>query len=221
MRQSDLQPRKRYAYRATASRNDLNLIKVTVVGPGRGRKVRVRYEDGELAGLDEWVPIVQIVCPWSERKAFLADHARQRELEQASSLDYERVTEDAICTVMTASGEESGFTFIWATDPATATRLWSRAGLEGSPLDDHPANYSDRHGTWHMSFATAERVSKAFAAAEPELVELYVAGWEKRLTAEGFLPGQRHAPQSAARLGTSACARPLLGQRARSASTHR
>lgn len=211
MRQSDLQPRKRYAYRATASRNDLNLIKVTVVGPGRGRKVGVRYDDGELAGLDEWVAIVQLVCPWSERKAFLADHARQQELEQASNRDYGKVIEDAISTVMTASGEENGFTFIRTTDAATARRLWSRAGLKGSPLDDHPANYADRHGTWHLSFATAERGQQGLRRSRTRARRTSCRGVGEAPQRRGFPPRPAPRARLTARLGSPACARALLG----------
>ena len=93
---------------------------------------------------------------------------------------------------MIASGEYSGFGKRWETDAAAAERYWARARLEGSPLDDHPANYRDRHGRWFLTFATALKASRAFAAAEPELVDLHIRGWEERLKAEGFEPGYGH-----------------------------
>jgi hypothetical protein len=37
------------------------------------------------------------------------------------------------------------------------------------------------------------RACQAFAAAEPDLVDLYLRGWEDRLRAEGFEPGNRHS----------------------------
>jgi hypothetical protein len=46
---------------------------------------------------------------------------------------------------------------------------------------------------WHLSFATAVKAAEAFAAAEPEMVDLYLRGWEERLKAEGFEPGGSHA----------------------------
>ncbi|MEU5852254.1 hypothetical protein [Saccharopolyspora shandongensis] len=94
---------------------------------------------------------------------------------------------------MTASGEYGGFVRRWDTDAASAERYWARAGLDGSPLDDHPANYRDRHGTWHLMFATALKAAQGFAAAEPDMVDLYLRGWEERLRAEGFEPGGSHA----------------------------
>jgi hypothetical protein len=56
---------------------------------------------------------------------------------------------------MSASGEYGGFLKSWTTDSASAERFWSRAGLSGSPLDYDGVNFVDRHGQWHLSFATA------------------------------------------------------------------
>lgn len=85
-----------------------------------------------------------------------------------------------------------GFVRRWDTDASSAERYWARAGLDGSPLDDHPANYRDRRGSWHLTFATALKAAQAFAAAEPEMVDLYLRGLEEELKAEGFEPGHRH-----------------------------
>ncbi|MEU5852253.1 hypothetical protein [Saccharopolyspora shandongensis] len=41
-----------------------------------GRQCRVHYEDGELQGLEEWVPTRLLACPWGERKALLRDEGR-------------------------------------------------------------------------------------------------------------------------------------------------
>jgi hypothetical protein len=47
----------------------------------------------------------------------------------------------------------------------------------------------------HLSFATATRACQTFAAAEPDLVDLYLRDWEDRLRAEGFEPGNRHSDE--------------------------
>ena len=168
-------------------------VKVTFVGPTRGHKCRVRYEEGELQGLDEWVPTRQIACPWGERKTLLRDEERARTLAAADRRVWDAVVEEAVSAVMTASGEYGGFSKRWDTDPASAERYWSRSGLEGSPLNHDPNSFVDRHGTWQLSFATAVFASQAFAAAEPELVDLYLRGWEEQLKAEGFEPGNQHS----------------------------
>ena len=101
------------------------------------------------------------------------------------------MTAEAVDAVMTASGEYGGYSRRWTTDRGSAERLWARGGLEGLPVFDHPANFEDRHGNWHLTFETAVRASQAFAAAEPELVDLYLRGLEEELKAEGFRPGNR------------------------------
>ena len=93
---------------------------------------------------------------------------------------------------MTASGEYGGFIRTWDTDPASAEWFWMQAGLEGSPLDYDPLNFADRSGRWRLTFATALHASQAFAAAEQDLVDFYIRGWEQELRARGFEPGMRY-----------------------------
>jgi hypothetical protein len=194
VRSADLVQGKRYALRLTDTEsNGEPFIKVTYLGPARSRKCRVQYEEGELHGLDEWVPTRQIACPWGEHKSLLRDEERTRALERAGHEIWDSVTDEAVSAVMTASGEYGGFSKRWTTDPASARRYWSRAGLDGSPLDHDPLNFVDRHGHWLLSYATAVHAAQAFAATEPELVDLYLRGWEEHLKAEGFEPGNRHS----------------------------
>jgi hypothetical protein len=155
-------------------------------------QIHIRYESGDLAGLEEWVRTRHLACPWGERKVFQRDEERTARLREVSAEAGDRVVEEAISAVFTTSGEYGGFIRTWDTDPASAQRLWQRAGLEGSPLDHHPANFVDRHGMWRLTFQTAEHTAEAFAAAEPEAVDLYLRGWEEQLRAEGYLPGSHH-----------------------------
>lgn len=193
MRKDELTKGKKYALRPRGSGRGDPFEKVTCVGPIRGRQCRVRYEDGELKDLEEWVDTRLLVCAWGERRDLVHDEECAVRLAATNKGAWDGVTEEAISFVMTASGEYTGFIRRWDTDAAAAERYWARAGLGGSPFDDDPSNYRDRHGTWHLSFGTALRVSQAFAAAEPELVDLYLRSWEEHLTAEGFEPGASSA----------------------------
>lgn len=193
MQQSELVIGRGYAYRASGRRDDLDFVKVKVLGPFRGARGRIQYQEGGLAGLAEWVRTVQIVCRWGDRKAFIRDTQQAQRLAAADARVWDNVIAEAIDSVITASGEFNGFLRRWDTDPAPAMRLWSRGHLEGSPLEFDPMNFADRSGVWHLSFTTAEKASQAFAAAEPDLVELYLRRWEDRLKAQGFQPGIRHA----------------------------
>lgn len=208
MYKDDLVAGRPYALRRNGDRR--TLLKVTFRGTTYKRQAKVRFEDGELAGLEDWVTTRELVCPWGERKMMLRDEERAARLQAASSESWDRVYEDAISDVLTASGEETGSTRVWDTWEGRATRLWARAGLPGSPLEDDPSNYVDRFGGWHLSFETALKAAKAFAAREPDLVDLFISEWEDRLRAEGYEPEKRTSTASSAN-GLPAMRWPGLG----------
>lgn len=189
---SELVTGRSYAQRAEPRNRESPLRKVVFVGPARSGKARIRHAEGELDGLEEWAPSRTLVCRWGERAAFLRDETRLAAIKEATDRHYDSVVEDAISDVLTATGEEGGFSNIWSLDPDKARRLWDRAGLDGEP-DDHPLAFIDRHGTLHLPYETTLRFAQAFAAAEPESVILYIQEWEDRLRAEGYEPGNRHS----------------------------
>lgn len=109
MLQDDLEIGKFYAYRMTAKHDDTDLVKVQVLSAGRKGKIRVRYEEGESTGLDEWVRTKQIACRWAQRRKWLRDHEHKLRLDQADAEAYDKVVYDAIDFVMEASGEYTGY----------------------------------------------------------------------------------------------------------------
>ena len=183
---TDLVVGRAYAERAKPNDAECALRKIIFVGPARAGKAA----DGDLDGLEEWVPTRTVMCPWGERQAFLRDESRWNALQEAAAGDYDPVVEEAISTVFEATGEETGFIRVWTVDPLRAQRLWRRAGLEGSP-DQHPLAYTDRGGQLHLAYETALQFAQAFAAAEPEPCIHYIQEWEDRLRAEGYEPGNR------------------------------
>ena len=68
MRKEDLVQGRKYAVRGRNLEPDAPFVKVTFVGPVRSRQCRIRYDEGELKGLDEWVPTRLLACAWGERK---------------------------------------------------------------------------------------------------------------------------------------------------------
>ena len=151
----------------------------------------MRHRDGDLDGLEKWVPTRSLLCLWAGRAAFLSDESRWAALQHAAALDHDPVVEEAISTVFEATGDESGFTRVWSVSPERARRLWRRAGLPGTP-DNHPLAYTDRHGELNLPYETALEFARAFAATEPEPCIHYIGEWEDRLRAEGYEPGQRY-----------------------------
>jgi hypothetical protein len=166
------------------------LRKIIFVGPAKAGKARIRHADGDLDGLEEWVPTRTVTCPWGERKAFLRDESRWSALQEAAARDYDPVIDEAISTVFAATADETGFVRVWTIEPERAQRLWRRAGLDGSP-DQHPLAYTDRSGHLNLPYETAFQFARAFAAAEPQPCIHYIQEWEDRLRAEGYEPGRR------------------------------
>lgn len=193
MRKSDLVAGRLYALRVRGRvSEDEPFVRVRFDGRVHMDQVHVRYESSDLAGLEEWVRTRHLAARWGDRKALLQDEERMAHLRTVSAETGDRVVEEAISAVFTASGEYGGFIRLWVTDPEPAQRLWDRARLSGNPLDHHQANFVNRHGVWHLTFQTAQHAAEAFAAAEPEAVDLYLRGWEDELRATGFMPGNRH-----------------------------
>ena len=174
MQKSDLVPRSKYALRSPrdAGADSEPFLKVVFLGRVHKDQAQVRYESGDLAGLVDWVRTRHLACPWKERKRLLRDEERAARIGEVDREVWDRVAAEAVSAVMTASGEYGGYTRGWTTDRGSAERFWARAGLEGLPVSDHPANFEDRHGDWHLTFETAVKACQAFAAAEPELVDL-------------------------------------------------
>jgi hypothetical protein len=194
VQRAELVAGRTYALKPTSEQGEADVwVKVRYGGKAHRSRVQVRFLTGDLTGLDDWVRTAQLVCPWGEWKRARRDEEGLERVREVSASAWDRVVEEAISLTFTASGEYGGFTRRWDTLPGPAMRLWQRADLEGTPLANHPANFADRHGVWQLTFQTAEVAAKAFASAEPDLVALYLRGWEERWRAEGFTPGNRHS----------------------------
>jgi hypothetical protein len=93
-----------YAHRPKPQDPGCRLQKVRFIGPARAGKAKVSHRDGELDGLEEWVPTRTLLCRWAERSPFLRDESRWTALQQAAARDHDPVVEEAISTVFEATG---------------------------------------------------------------------------------------------------------------------
>ena len=158
---------------------------------GRRGHVRVRYEDGPHPGLEEYVATRQLVVSWGDRKALLRDEERFARIEQTVKRDSAR--EEAISTVLAASGEPSAGAGNWVSMPEDEIqRIADRAGLSEHPAELHPLGFVDRHGEVQLPLDGAERLARAFAAAEPENVLMYIDDHEEELKRRGNVAGDRY-----------------------------
>ena len=190
MQTSQLVEGRAYAFR---TRRSGPLEKVTLIEKvGRRGHIKVRYEEGDHSGLEEYVNVRQLVVPWSEVRALLRDEER---LERISAAVVERdsARQEAISTVLAASGEPSAYCGEWLSMPEDELqRIIDRAGLEESPTDLHPLAFKDRYGEVHSPIDGAERLARAFAAAEAQNVIMYIDDQEEELRRRGNVPGDRY-----------------------------
>lgn len=74
-----------YAERAKPNDAECALRKIIFVGPAKAGKAKIRHADGDLDGLQEWVPTRTLRCAWGERQAFLRDESRWNALQEAAA----------------------------------------------------------------------------------------------------------------------------------------
>jgi hypothetical protein len=95
--------------------------------------------------------------------------------------------------VLAASGEPSAYCGEWLSMPEDELqRIIDRAGIDESPTDLHPLAFRDRHGEVHVPVDGAERLARAFAAAEAENVVMYIDDQEEELRLRGNVAGDRY-----------------------------
>jgi hypothetical protein len=171
------------------------MLKVKLIDiVGRKGKLRVRFEDGDHPGLEEYVASRQLVCAWSERKAVVRDEdgaARLEDYVRESGIGARALVE-ATSAVLASSGEPGAAAeAITAMNEGELQRILDRAGIKTEPADLHSMAYRDRHGMIHMPLEAAIGVAKAFAAAEPQTVTMYLDDQEQEYRLRGLQPGDR------------------------------
>lgn len=65
---ADLVVGRAYAQRGKPHDAGSALRKIIFVGPAKAGKAKIRHADGDLDGLEEWVPTRTVMCPWGERQ---------------------------------------------------------------------------------------------------------------------------------------------------------
>ena len=184
-----------YGYRENPRRTDSPLLKVKLVAKvGRRGHVKVRYEDGPHPGLEEYVKTRQIVVPWSDRRVFLRDEEQFERLHEHAKGVRGGAIVDAIRRILESSGEPSAGAEVGGLSMPLdeVENITMRAGLEGPPEKLHPLGFVDRQGDVHLPLEGAERLARAFAAAEPQTVLMYIEDFEEQYRAKGYAQGERY-----------------------------
>jgi hypothetical protein len=170
------------------------LIHVAVVDKvDRTKQVKVRHVDEPHAGMEEYVAFRHVVVSWKERRRFLSDEQKLAQVrEMSAGVDF--VTKEAVQFVLEATGENAFFVHSdghLSADHEPLLRVAVRARLTPDPDALDPHAFVDRDGNVQMTFAGAEKLAMAVAAAEPDTVTMYVAEAEDVYEARGYDMGER------------------------------
>jgi len=173
MERSSLRLGKPYAYRRLRQLAGPVLKVVPLqLGPPKTHKVRVRFEDGDYPGLDQWVSIQHVLCPWGQRERLIRDERHLLAVREGPDPP-DKITAVAVDLVLESTGEglSAGTHGTGACEPAVLERVMARAGLTGRPPSDLDRRvFVDRHGRVHLPWLAWHQLAVAFAAAEPETV---------------------------------------------------
>lgn len=183
-----------YAYRENV-RAKSEMLKVKLIAKvGRGGKVKIRFEDGPHPGLEEYVRTANLIVAWGDRKAVLRDEERARQIDEYSrKTRSDHAIVEAASSILESSGEQSAGAAIGGLSmpEAELERIMRRAGLNGEPTTLHHLAFRSRRGDVQMPLDGAETLARAFAAAEPETVLMYLDDRETSLKHQGYHPGDR------------------------------
>lgn len=195
MQNSELVEGRRYALREKRSAGS-PMRKVKLVAKvGRRGMVKIRWEDGPHPGLEEYVRTAQLIVPWGDRAAFVRNEQRHAQLDAYARDRRDPAVEEAVSAVLASSGEPSAGAWggTVSMDEAEIERIMRRAGLEGRAIEMHPLAFRDRStGDICLPLECGETIARAFAAAEPETVTMYLDDHESELKAGGYAPGERY-----------------------------
>ena len=183
-----------YGFRETRGA-DSPLRKVKLMSKvGRKGAIKVRFEDEPHRGLEEYVRTRQIVVLWAERQAFLRDEQRMQTLDEHALRWRDSAIEEAVGTILGSSGEPSAGAGrgVVAMPEEEIRRIMVRANMTGDPADLHPLAFRARSGEVYLPLEAGEAIARAFAAAEPQTVLMYIQDQEDELRVRGDIPGQRY-----------------------------
>lgn len=193
MQSAEIEVGRKYAMREKVTPGE-PLIQVRVVDKvGRGGHIKVHRLSDPHSGLEEYVKTRQLVARWTERNVFLGDEKLGQKFAQEKP-EKNQALVGAIDTVISATGYGDAWTKDDGTVHMEATEVREIARRAGLPQDLeklHPVAYVDRSGCMHLPVQLAEELSRAFAAAEPQTVLMYIEDLENEFKARGYEPGER------------------------------
>ncbi len=189
MRQDEFKAGEHWAWRkshklgATAIR--VSLLDQTV--RRKSLKVKVRHEEGELEGLEEWISASKLPHKWEDWERIHQREVKISRFKESASKEAERIIGPALeaaALVLDSTGGDLG---IWVrdgvspVDPEEISELCERAGLGSDCWKSRREHLSLSPREAYVSNTTLVEIAIAFAKKEPETVDLLLARREASL----------------------------------------
>jgi hypothetical protein len=193
MQKSEIQVGQEYALRE--ERNpQAPLQRVKIIQHMRGKKWKVEWIDPN-PGLVDYIESKNLIVRWKDRKAFLQDEDKSRQLREDNerhSFDNDSPLDCAVTQVFESIGEKdlSYYRGVFSGRPDALERVKDRAGLDRNK--DSVYTYIDRFGSVHISYAQALEIAKAFCSREPSPVLMKIESTEREWVQEGSYPGNEY-----------------------------
>lgn len=164
--------------------NPVIRVEVLQFGPPSSKhKLRVRYLDGEYAGLDEWVPKTRLHVPWDAAEGWDRDERAMAAACAADDEPYNGMTFWAVIYVFEAMEEPPllDIEFSYRVRGVLEIGDLPAAG-ELLRLDPHgkPLAFTDRFGVYHAPFGVALEMARRLCQLSPEQVMAVVGRNEAR-----------------------------------------
>ena len=176
---------ERWAYRKAARGQPLRPVEIVRLGPPRTQKAKVRWLDGDLEGLEEWVHRGYLLVVWEEAEALLEDEHRMLAASAASGNVVGTARYRAVEMVFFAAPVQSDIFFgagwhnrdLLVLDDLDSSTI--ETGLSREQLLAEPHAFIDRHGSYVAPFQTAERVAREVCRRFTDVVVTYVERQEE------------------------------------------
>jgi hypothetical protein len=193
MQKSNIEAGKEYMLKED-KRPDAPIQHIKIIEHIRGKKWKAEWIDPN-PGLIDYVESQQLIVRWKDRKAFLRDEEKSRQLRKNNEEAGYR-EDSPIANVLSQVFEslgENDFHFyrgVLSGCSEVLDRIKKRANFSSKNISEK--SYVDRFGKVHIPYAEALELAKAICASEPNTVLMNVESTEREWVQKTSQPGNEY-----------------------------
>jgi hypothetical protein len=201
MQKSDFSEGAEWAYRSQRQLGSpAKRVKLLFMPNRKGQaQVKVRFLDGEVEGLEEFVKAIHLICPWKQWAKIERDEKKEDDFYEYMSQqpEVDSAVIRAAREVLLASGEDlylddyRNFDRLYSSQVKGLERLADRIKLEHRPWQHAPC-FKNVNGDIYAPIEMLIEVAIAFAKAEPETVNLRLEMEEAEYVQRGYGLGESY-----------------------------